>query len=36
VQQVIDGYENQTKDEATDEDETVFGDAASHTVIEIC
>jgi hypothetical protein len=36
VQQVIDGYENQTKDEATDEDEAVFGDVASHTVIEIC
>ena len=35
VQQVIDYYENQTEDEATDEDETVFGDAASHTVIEI-
>ena len=35
MQQVIDYYENQTEDEATDEDETVFGDAASHTVIEI-
>ena len=32
VQQVIGHYETQTEDEATDEDETVFGDAASQTV----
>ena len=35
VQQVIAHYENQTADEATDEDEATFGDAASQTVIEI-
>ena len=35
VQQVIDHYEKQTEDEATDEDETAFGDAASQTVIQI-
>jgi hypothetical protein len=36
AQQVITHYEKQTEDEATDEDEAVFGDVASHTVIEIC
>ena len=35
VQQVIAHYEKQTEDEATDEDEAAFGDAASQTVIEI-
>ena len=35
VQQVIAHYEEQTEDEATDEDEAAFGDAASQTVIEI-
>ena len=35
VQQVIAHYEQQTEDEATDEDETAFGDAASQTVIQI-
>ena len=29
VQQVIAHYEEQTEDEATDEDEAAFGDAAS-------
>ena len=35
VQQVIAYYEEQTEDEATDEDEAAFGEAASQTVIEI-
>ena len=35
VQQVITHYEKQTEDEATDEDEAAFGDAASQTVIQI-
>ena len=35
VQQVIAHYEKQTEDEATDEDEAPFGDAASQTVIQI-
>ena len=35
VQQVIAHYEEQTEDEATDEDEAAFGDAASQTVIQI-
>ena len=35
VQQVIAHYENQTADEATDEDEAIFGAPASHTVMEI-
>ena len=35
MQQVIAHYEEQTEDEATDEDEAAFGDAASQTVIEI-
>ena len=35
VQQVIDHYEKQTEDEATDEDEAAFGDTVSHTVIQI-
>ena len=35
VQQLIAQYEKQTEDEATDEDEAVFGDAASQTVIQI-
>ena len=35
VQQVIAHYEEQTEEEATDEDEAAFGDAASQTVIEI-
>ena len=35
VQQVIAHYEQQTEDEATDEDEIAFGDAASQTVIQI-
>ena len=35
VQQVIDHYEKQTEDEATDEDEAAFGDTGAHTVIQI-
>ena len=35
VQQVINHCEKQTEDEATDEDETAFGDAAFQTVIQI-
>ena len=35
MQQVIIHYEKQTEDEATDEDEAAFGDAASQTVIQI-
>jgi hypothetical protein len=35
VQRVIAHYEKQTEDEAADEDETAFGDAASQTVIQI-
>ena len=35
VQRVIAHYEKQTADEATDEDEAAFGDAASQTVIQI-
>ena len=35
VQQVIAHYEKQAEDEAADEDEAAFGDAASQTVIEI-
>ena len=35
VQQVITHYEKQTEDEATDEDEAAFGDAAAQTVIQI-
>ena len=35
VQQVIAHYEKQTEDEATAEDEAVFGDATSQTVIQI-
>ena len=35
VQQVITHYEKQTEDEATDEDEAAFGDAAVQTVIQI-
>ena len=35
VQQAITHYEKQTEGETTDEDEVVFGDAVSHTVIQI-
>ena len=35
VQHVIAHYEKQTADEATNEDETVFGNAAAQTVIQI-
>jgi hypothetical protein len=35
AQQVITHYEKQTEDEATDEDEAAFGDAAAQTVIQI-
>ena len=35
VQQVIAHYEKQTEEEATDEDEAAFGEAASQTVIQI-
>ena len=35
VQQVITHYEKQTEDEAADEDEAAFGDAAAQTVIQI-
>ena len=35
VQQVIAHYEKRTEEEATDEDEAAFGEAASHTVIQI-
>lgn len=35
MQQVIAPYNKQAEDEATDEDETGFGDAASQTVIQI-
>ena len=35
VQKVIAHYEKQTEDEATDEDEAAFGDAASQTFIQI-
>ena len=35
VQRAIAHYEKQTEGEATDEDEAVFGNAASQTVIQI-